>query len=66
MAYDTSEIPKTTLVNGDSCTVVAGTHKGKSGRVEDFNVSKTGAETITVRQAGGERFKTLAKNVTKG
>ena len=49
--------------DGDSCDVVAGAHKGKSGRVEDRNVSKTGHVTITVRQANDERFKTLARNV---
>lgn len=52
--------------NGDQCVVVAGTHKGKSGTVEDRNVSKTGNITITVRQADGERFKTLARNVRIG
>lgn len=52
--------------NGDQCVVVAGTHKGKSGIVEDRNVSKTGNITITVRQADGERFKTLARNVRVG
>lgn len=49
--------------NGDQCDVVAGAHKGKSGKVEDRNVSKTGHVTITVRQANDERFKTLARNV---
>lgn len=49
--------------DGDACEVVAGTHKGKSGRVEDRSVSKTGHVTITVRQANDERFKTLARNV---
>jgi ribosomal protein S4E len=49
--------------NGDSCDVVGGSHAGKSGIVEDRTLSKTGAVTITVRQANGERFKTLAKNV---
>lgn len=53
------------LQQGDDCLVVAGTHKGKSGRVEDLHVSATGAETLTVRQADGERFKTLAKNVRR-
>jgi KOW motif len=52
------------ICDGDHCTVVAGTHKGKSGRVRDINTSKTGAVTITVVQSDGERFKTLAKNVT--
>lgn len=49
--------------DGDPCEVVAGTHKGKAGRVEDRKVSKTGHVTITVRQANDERFKTLARNV---
>lgn len=49
--------------NGAQCVVVGGTHKGKSGTVADMNTSKTGAVTITVVQANGERFKTLAKNV---
>ena len=49
--------------NGDRCTVAAGTHWGKSGTVEDLKTSKTGALTLTVRQADGVRFKTLAKNV---
>jgi len=31
--------------------------------VRDLNVSKTGHLTITVVQANGERFKTLARNV---
>jgi ribosomal protein S4E len=53
------------LNEGDSCLVVAGTHKGRSGRVEDPNRSETGAETITVRPPEGERFKTLAKNVKR-
>lgn len=54
-----------TVANGDGCIVVAGTHKGRSGTVEDRNVSKTGAVTITVREAEGARFKTLAKSVRK-
>lgn len=45
------------------CRVVAGTHAGKSGRVKDINTSKTGHVTVTVLQANGDRFKTLAKNV---
>lgn len=49
--------------DGDHCNVVDGTHKGRSGTVRDINKSKTGAVTITVVQADGERFKTLAKNV---
>jgi len=49
--------------NGDRCDVVAGTHKGKSGTVEDRKVSKSGAVTITVRLPDNDRIKTLAKNV---
>jgi ribosomal protein L24 len=37
--------------NGDRCEVIGGSHAGKSGVVEDRKVSKTGAVTITVRQA---------------
>lgn len=51
------------IKDGAKCKVIAGTHKGKSGTVRDINTSKTGAITITVVQADGERFKTLAKNV---
>lgn len=51
------------IKDGDSCRVTAGTHKGKSGRATDINISKTGAITITVVQDNGVRFKTLAKNV---
>lgn len=49
--------------DGDQCKVVGGTHTGKSGTVRDINTSKTGHITITVVQANGVRFKTLAKNV---
>lgn len=51
------------IANGDYCTVITGTHKGKSGTVEDYNVSKSGHVTITVRQDNGDRFKTLGRNV---
>ena len=51
--------------NGDKCEVIAGTHKGRSGTVEDWKLSKTGRATITVREENGERFKTLARNVRK-
>lgn len=54
----------TTVNDGDRCLVTGGTHKGKSGIARDLNVSKTGHLTITIVQATGERFKTLAKNVT--
>ena len=60
MATDTQAGPK----DGDRCSVVSGTHEGKSGFVRDVNTSKTGHVTITVVQANGERFKTLARNVT--
>ena len=53
------------IANGDSCRVIAGTHKGKSGTVEDRHTSKTGHVTITVRQVNGDRFKTLARSVEK-
>lgn len=49
--------------NGDHVRVTGGSHAGKSGIVEDRNISKTGAVTITVRPDDGVRFKTLAKNV---
>jgi ribosomal protein S4E len=51
------------LKDGVRCKVVGGVHAGKSGTVRDINTSKTGHVTITVVQADGERFKTLAKNV---
>jgi ribosomal protein S4E len=51
------------LKDGARCTVVKGTHKGKSGTVRDIKTSKTGHVTITVVQQNGERFKTLARNV---
>lgn len=51
------------IKDGDSCKVVAGTHKGKSGIARDLNISKTGHLTITVVQENGDRFKTLGKNV---
>lgn len=54
---------KKELKDGAKCKVVAGTHAGKSGTVQDVHTSKTGAVTITVLQSNGDRFKTLAKNV---
>ena len=51
------------LKNGTKCKVVLGTHKGKSGIVEDVHTSKTGHVTITVRQSNGNRFKTLARSL---
>lgn len=52
------------LKDGDNCQVVGGTHRGKTGKVSDIHTSKTGHVTITVTQANGVRFKTLAKNAT--
>ncbi|HEY0230957.1 MAG TPA: hypothetical protein VGC55_06885 [Dokdonella sp.] len=49
--------------DGDHCSVVGGTHAGKSGTVRDIKTSKTGHVTLTVVQQDGERFKTLARNV---
>lgn len=48
---------------GDLCVVVGGTHAGKSGSVTDIHTSKTGHVTVTVVQANGVRFKTLAKSL---
>lgn len=53
------------IKDGDKCTVMSGTHKGKSGIVKDIHTSKTGQITITVVQKDGERFKTLAGNVVR-
>jgi len=53
------------VANGDRCTVIAGTHKGKAGVVADRKLSKTGHATITVRQDSGVCFKTLARNVQR-
>lgn len=55
--------PPKGLKDGARCKVVAGTHAGKSGVVRDINTSKSGHVTITVVQANGVRFKTLARNV---
>ena len=51
------------VADGVKCTVVGGTHAGKSGVVRDVKTGKTGHVSITVVQSNGERFKTLAKNV---
>ena len=53
------------IENGERCLVVGGTHKGKSGVVQDRNVSRSGNVTITVLQDDGGRFKTLARNVSR-
>lgn len=52
-------LPKVT--DGAQCKVVGGVHVGKSGIVRDLKAGKTGFVAITVVQADGERFKTLAK-----
>ncbi len=56
--------PTSTLNDGEKCRVIGGVHIGKSGIVRDIKTGKTGHVSITVVQADGERFKTLAKNVT--
>ena len=56
-----ASLPK--IRDGATCDVIAGTHAGKSGTVRDIKTSKTGHVTITVVQASGVRFKTLARNV---
>ena len=58
-----SEKRSNKLREGAKCTVVGGTHAGKSGTVRDIKTGKTGHVSITVVQKDGERFKTLAKNV---
>ena len=55
--------PAGKLQDGARCKVIGGTHEGKSGTVRDIKTGKTGHVSITVVQANGERFKTLAKNV---
>jgi ribosomal protein S4E len=55
--------PPAGLRDGATCNVVGGSHKGKTGIVRDIHLSKSGFCTLTVVQANGERFKTLAKNV---
>ena len=52
------------LKDGDRCDVTGGSHAGKSGIVNDIKTSATGHVTITVVQGNGDRFKTLARNVT--
>jgi ribosomal protein S4E len=56
--------PSSAMVNGDRCIVRAGKHAGKSGVVRDRHTSATGQVTITVEQADGTKFKTLARNVS--
>jgi ribosomal protein S4E len=61
-----SKNPPDKLRDGALCKVTGGTHAGKSGTVRDIKTSATGHVTITVVQANGEKFKTLAKNVVVG
>lgn len=46
----------------EASKVIAGTRAGKSGTMRDLHTSKTGAITITVVQADGVGFKTLAND----
>jgi ribosomal protein S4E len=62
MTGNDSDYPEVT--NGKYCAVALGRHKGKSGIVQDRNISKSGHVTITVMQDNGVRFKTLAKSVS--
>ena len=57
------KIPSPKVTDGARCKVIGGVHIGKSGTVRDIKTGKTGFVSITVVQANGERFKTLAKNV---
>ena len=52
------------VTDGAKCKVIGGVHIGKSGIVRDIKTGETGCVSITVVQVDGERFKTLAKNVT--
>lgn len=56
--------PSANVANGDHWVVLSGTHAGKSGVVRDRKSSATGHATVTVEQADGTRFKTLARNVS--
>lgn len=53
-----------TTDNGDACRVIAGTHKGKRGTIQDRHERKTGQITMRVVQEYDLRFKTLLRNVT--
>ena len=55
--------PQGKLSDGARCKVIGGTHAGKFGVVRDIKTGKTGHVSITVVQANGVRFKTLARNV---
>ena len=51
------------LRDGARCKVIGGVHEGTSGTVRDIKTGKSGHVSITVVQADGTRFKTLARNV---
>ena len=53
------------IADGDKCKASSGIRKGNAGIVEDLKISKGGNLTVTVRQADGTRFKTLARSVEK-
>lgn len=55
---------KGALVEGAPVRVIGGTHAGKAGTVHDIKTGMTGHVSVTVRQANGVRFKTLARHVT--
>ena len=55
--------PPAKLREGARCEVVGGRPAGKAGVVCDLKLSKSGFVTITVVQASGDQFKTLARNV---
>jgi ribosomal protein S4E len=57
------KVAQTKVTDGARCKVIGGVHIGKLGTVRDIKTGKTGFVSITVVQADGERFKTLAKNV---
>lgn len=49
--------------NGDQCIFFDGTHKGKSGIVQDLKTSKTGHVIITVLKNNGVRLNMLGKKI---
>lgn len=49
------------LKKGDKCIVIAGTHNGKLGLVQNLHHSKKGHITIIVLQSNRVRFKTLVE-----
>jgi ribosomal protein S4E len=68
MKKSTSKSGKATkapaVEDGSKVNVIGGTNAGKSGIARDMTIGKTHKQlSITVVQANGERFKTLAKNV---